>query len=341
MNSIAKQKFEDIKKIKEQIFTSDDKNKLEQDIINIIEELKENAVKLFQEPSNIKTFLDNIGKFNNYSYNNILLIYLQKPDVNFVAPYKTYKDLGYSVKKEPDSIKIVIPRFSTIVKDNRDNTLKYYSSLNDEEIKIYKDKNNNDIVYHSKRLSHYSIGTVFDISDSTMPYEEIKEKLHPTVDNENAKEYIKILEDLIKKNGFNLRYVDKCTCDGYCNFENKEIVILNNQTDLVKLKVMIHEFAHSLAHTNLENNYEEYKNNRNKYEVEAESIAYVVSNYLNLEVKDFSETYLYSWSKNKDFEELNNSLSVIIEYSTDIIKKIEQNNKNIDLEIFNDKEIVN
>lgn len=325
MNLYAKDKFDEIKEIKKQFPTSENKEELENKIMEITSELKENAIKLFQNPSHIKSFLDNIGRFNNYSYLNTLLIYFQKSDATFVAPFKTYKDLGYSVKNNPDSIKIVIPRFNTIVKDNRDNTLKFYNTLTAEELKMYKDKNNNDIVYHSKKLSYFSIGTVFDISDSTMPYDEIKEKIHPTINNDNAKQYIKILENLIKENGFNLRYVNKCKADGYCDFKNKEIVIVDTQTDLVKFKVLLHEFAHSLAHTNLENNYSEYKNDRSRYEVEAESIAYVVSNYLNLQVPEFSEVYLYSWSKNKDFKELDSSLETIVKFSSNIIERIDKN----------------
>lgn len=325
MNLYAKEKFNEIKEIKKQFPTSDNKEELENKIIKITGELKENAIKLFQNPSHIKSFLDNIGRFNNYSYLNTLLIYFRKSDATFVAPFKTYKDLGYSVKNNPDSIKIVIPRFNTIVKDNRDNTLKFYNTLTAEELKMYKDKNNNDIVYYSKKLSYFSIGTVFDISDSTMPYDEIKEKIHPTINNDNAKQYIKILENLIKENGFNLRYVNKCKADGYCDFKDKEIVIVDTQTDLVKFKVLLHELAHSLAHTNLENNYSEYKNYRGRYEVEAESIAYVVSNYLNLRVPEFSEVYLYSWSKNKDFKELDSSLETIVKFSSNIIEGIDKN----------------
>lgn len=158
-----------------------------------------------------------------------------------------------------------------------------------------------------------------------MPYDEIKEKIYPTVDNDNAKQYIKALENLIKENNFNLRYVKKCKVDGYCDFKNKEIVIVDNQTDLVKLKVLLHEFAHSLSHTNLKNNYSEYKNDRSRYEVEAESIAYVVSNYLDLQVPEFSEVYLYSWSKNKNFKELDSSLETIVKFSSNIIERIDKN----------------
>ena len=266
----------------------------------------------------------------------MLLIYLQKPDITFVAPFKTYKDLGYSVNKDSDSIKIVIPRFYTIVKDNRDNTLKYYNQLSEEDLKIYKDKNNNDIIFYGKKISYYSVGTVFDITDTTMPYEEIEEKLHPKIDNENAKEYIDILENLIKENNFNIKYKNMKSPEGYCDFENKEIVIKDSLTDLVKVKTILHEFAHSLAHTNLEKNYKEYKNNRNRYEVEAESISYVVSNYLNLKVPDFSETYLYSWSKNKDFKELDTSLNTIVDFSMNIIKRINNKTKNLELDSTNE-----
>lgn len=336
MNKYAKTQFDKIKELKKQIPTSDDKGQLEKDILSITEDLKNKAIELFNEPSNIKTFLDNVGKFNNYSYQNMLLIYLQKPDITFVAPFKTYKDLGYSVNKDPDSIKIVIPRFYTIVKDNRDNTLKYYNQLSEEDLKIYKDKNNNDIIFYGKKISYYSVGTVFDITDTTMPYEEIEEKLHPKIDNENAKEYIDILENLIKENNFNIKYKNMKSPEGYCDFENKEIVIKDSLTDLVKVKTILHEFAHSLAHTNLEKNYKEYKNNRNRYEVEAESISYVVSNYLNLKVPDFSETYLYSWSKNKDFKELDTSLNTIVDFSMNIIKRINNKTKNLELDSTNE-----
>ena len=74
---------------------------------------------------------------------------MQKPDSKFVASFKTYKDLGYSVKSNPDSIKIIIPKEVVLVLDNRTNEIRYFNQLNEEEKQIYKDKNNNDIVYYS------------------------------------------------------------------------------------------------------------------------------------------------------------------------------------------------
>lgn len=93
MNKYAKEQFDKIKELKKQIPTSDNKEQLEKDILSITENLKNKAIELFNNPSNIKLFLDNIGKFNNYSHNNILLIFLQKPNATFVAPFQTYKKL--------------------------------------------------------------------------------------------------------------------------------------------------------------------------------------------------------------------------------------------------------
>lgn len=106
-------------------------------------------------------------------------------------------------------------------------------------------------------------------------------------------------------------------------------------SNLMRLKVIVHEYAHSLAHNHLKDNTEEYTNNREKYETEAESIAYVVSKFLGLDTRDYSEIYLYSWSKNKDFKEIDDSFSTIVNYSKKIIdnynKMFEKNmHKNIE-----------
>lgn len=170
---LVKNKFDRFKEIKKELLDNKNDEKLNQELFDIVKDLKELSLKTFSKESDFKKFLDNIGKFNNYSFNNQLLIALQKPDSKFVASFKTYKDLGYSVKSNPDSIKIIIPKEVVLVLDNRTNEIRYFNQLNEEEKQIYKDKNNNDIVYYSKKLVSFSLGTVFDITDSTMPYNEI------------------------------------------------------------------------------------------------------------------------------------------------------------------------
>ena len=67
--------------------TKDDKEKekLENDVKNILTDLKKQAINSFDSESDIKRFLDNIVNFNNYSFNNQCLIWLQKPDSKYVV----------------------------------------------------------------------------------------------------------------------------------------------------------------------------------------------------------------------------------------------------------------
>lgn len=92
----------------------------------------------------------------------------------------------------------------------------------------------------------------------------------------------------------------------------------------MQMKVLVHEYGHALAHKHLENNNKEYQDHRNKYETEAEAISYVVSRYLGMNTYDYSLAYLYAWSKEKDFQEIDDSFNTIFNYSKKIINNFEK-----------------
>ena len=113
---------EQLKNINELSFqankTKDEKEKeqLENNVKSIIFDLKKQAIESFKSESDIKKFLDNIIKFNNYSYNNQCLIWMQNPNANYVAPLRTFNKMGYRINSGEQSIKILVPTFYTIVK---------------------------------------------------------------------------------------------------------------------------------------------------------------------------------------------------------------------------------
>ena len=304
------------------------KDKLAENVFKIIEDLKTKAISKFYEDSDIKRFLDNLVRFNNYSYNNLLLISLQKPTASYVASRKTFYKMGYSLKDGAKEIKVYIPNFYSLVKIQRNNgeyDIVPYFTLKPDEIKKYKDKNDSSITFYKQKISGFSFGTVFDASDATMPLDAIDEELNPVLDDVRASEVKDCLIKVIYKDKFKVKYEDlHGTEKGHCDFKNKTIVIRNGLSDLMQVKVLIHEYAHALAHKHLEDNYLDYKEHRNKYETEAESISYVVSNYLGLKENDHSLTYLYAWSKNQDFKEIDDSLSTILNYSKKIINNYEK-----------------
>ena len=59
--------------------------------------------------------------------------------------------------------------------------------------------------------------------------------------------------------------------------------------------------------------------------MQAESIAYIVSNALGLDTSEYSFGYIAGWSKNKDIAELKQSLVLIEQTSKSILKWITDN----------------
>lgn len=235
--------------------------------------------------------------------------------------------MGYKVNKGAKSIKILIPSFFRLVKikNNGNEEIKPYSFLTEEEKKIYNDKNDNRITFYMDKLGSFRIGSVFDASQTNMPLETIENELNPTLIDSNADDLKDIIIKAIYKDGFkveHLKNIGKGT-KGFCDFDNKTIVVRKDLDNLMKVKVLIHEYAHALAHKHLQENKKDYTLHRNKYETEAESIAYVVTKYLGMDTSNYSLSYLYSWSKERDFKELDDSLSTIVNYSKKIINNID------------------
>lgn len=292
-------------------------------------QLRKDAIKKFKNDSDIKNFLDNLVFFNNYSFNNHLLIWFQNPRARYVASKTTYNKLGYDVLKDNnEGIKIVIPKFYTIVKitDKDKNTIyKPYYYLTEEEKVAYKNKDDDSVIFYKQKLSGFNVGNVFSAIDTDMPIDAIEEKLCPSFSNEETQNLITPLIKTIYSDGFKVDFqeTDENT-KGYCDFNNNTIIIKKGLGSFMQLKVLIHEYAHSLAHKHLKDNYKEYKEHRNKYETEAEAISYVVSRYLGIKKDDPHLAYLYSWSKEKDFQEIDDSLNTIVNYSKKIINNFEK-----------------
>lgn len=327
---------EQLKKINELSFQANttknekEREQLEKDVKVIISDFKKQAIESFKSESDIKRFLDNIVKFNNYSYNNQCLIWMQNPDASYVAPLRTFNKMGYHINSGEQGIKILVPRFYTIVKIKTDIEGKYefkpLFALSENELEKYKDKSDDSITFHSEKLSNFGIGSVFDASQTNMPLDDIEAKLNPAMEDDRAEGIEDAFIKAIYRDGFKVRYEKKIEsgAKGYCDFKNSTIVVQKGLSNLMRLKVVIHEYAHSLAHKHLLNNNQDYQEHRNKYETEAESIAYVVSKYLGMDTSQYSNMYLYSWSKDKDFKEIDDSLNTIVNYSKTIINNYEK-----------------
>ena len=79
------------------------------EIEKITKELDEQVGKIF-DSENYKKYLKTMSKFHNYSFNNTLLIALQRPDASLVAGFNAWKNNFHrNVKRGEKGIKILAP----------------------------------------------------------------------------------------------------------------------------------------------------------------------------------------------------------------------------------------
>ena len=75
----------------------------------ITEKLEQGLKELF-DSEKFKTYLNTMSKFHNYSFNNTLLIAMQKPDATLVAGFQSWqKNFDRHVNKGEKGIKIMAP----------------------------------------------------------------------------------------------------------------------------------------------------------------------------------------------------------------------------------------
>ena len=99
-----------------------------------------------------------------------------------------------------------------------------------------------------------------------------------------------------------------------------DIVVKADLPELQTIKTMIHEIAHaSLGHGSKEDKWD-----REAKEVQAESVAYWVSQMLGLDTSEYSFGYISGWSKDKEVSELKENLDIIKQTADKISLAIEE-----------------
>ncbi len=266
------------------------KEEKQKEMNSIIKTLEDGVRDVF-DSEKYKRYLEFCGKFHYYSFNNIILILIQRPNAQMCASYTTWKSLKMQVRKGERGIKILCP-------------VPY----------AYKKKDHSDENEEEKLVSAvgFKIGHVFDVSqvDGTMP--TLADELTANPDNLND-----IIDKVIASNPVPVDYdyrLTKNDGNGYFNMETKSIALRAGMSSLQTFKTLIHEIAHSIMHNE--------KCPDRKAEVEAESVAFVVCSALGLDTSSYSFEYIANWSSGKELKELKTSLSVIEKDSKSILNLV-------------------
>ncbi len=232
----------------------------------------------------LKQYLAAMSRFHDYSWGNVLLIVMQKPDATRVAGFQTWRKLGRFVRKGEKGIAIIAPMRIA----NKDETADQPS---DEE----------------RTILRFKAVHVFDVSQTEGdPLPEF------AVVTGDPQDHTDRLKALIAAKGIALAYSDNLggakgrSCQG-------KIDILTGQSPAEEFAVLTHELAHEMMHTR-ERRQESTKTVR---ETEAEAVAYVVCAAIGLTSGTASVDYIKLYNGNA--ETLAESLEAIQQTAAEII----------------------
>lgn len=288
-----------------------------QKVQEITDKLEKGLKELF-ESEKYKTYLSTMSKFHNYSFNNTLLIAMQKPEATLVAGYKAWqKNFERHVNKGEKAIRILAPAPYKI-KEERDKLDPVTGEMMFDENGMPQKEQVEVTIPAFRAVS------VFDVSQTDgKPIPELEaQELLSTV--EGYEDFVQALMNVAPVPiGFEDIPGDS---KGYFHTEEKRIAVQENMSESQTLKTMVHEVAHSMLHNkeiNRDDLMEAPAKDRNTKEVEAESVAYTVCQHFGIDTSDYSFGYIVGWSSGKDMKELKSSLDIIRKTSSELITGIE------------------
>lgn len=298
-------------------FIMADERTEKQKVQEITDKLEEGLKELF-ESEKYKTYLTTMSKFHNYSFNNTLLIAMQKPEATLVAGYKAWqKNFERHVNKGEKAIRILAPA-SYKIKEERDKLDPVTGEMMFDENGMPQKEQVEVTIPAFRAVS------VFDVSQTDgKPIPELEaQELLSTV--EGYEDFVQALMNVAPVPiGFEDIPGDS---KGYFHTEEKRIAVQENMSESQTLKTMVHEVAHSMLHNkeiNRDDLIEEPAKDRNTKEVEAESVAYTVCQHFGIDTSDYSFGYIAGWSSGKDMKELKSSLDTIRKTASELITGIE------------------
>ena len=283
----------------------------------ITDRLEQGITELF-DSERYKEYLRVMSKFHNYSFNNTLLIAIQKPDASLVAGFSSWKNnFGRNVMKGQKGIKIIAPSPYKVKQE-----MKKIDPHTQQPI-IGKD---GKPVTEEKEITipAYKVVSVFDVSQTEgkeLPDIAVDEL---TGDVDRYKDFFAALE---KTSPVPIGFEKiEGGAHGYYHLEDKRIAINEGMSELQTLKTAIHEIAHAKLHDidlNAPTEEQQPRVDRRTREVEAESVAYTVCQHYGLDTSDYSFGYVAGWSSGRELSELKSSLETIRSAAAEIINSID------------------
>ena len=281
------------------------------DMDSIMQSLESGVEELFTS-NRYQEFLKTMAKFHNYSFNNTMLIAMQRPDATLVTSYKNWQSMGRQVMKGEKGITIIAPA--------------PYKKMKEKEV---LDENQRPIMGTDGKpkteqvevtVPHFKAVTVFDIAQTSG---EPIQTLAPELLTAAVQDFDSFMQAIQKISPVPIRFDEiDGNANGYYHNADKEIVIKKGLSESQTLKTAIHETAHAKLHDKEIMESLGVEKDRLTKEVEAESIAYCVCSSLGLDTSDYSFPYIAGWSSSREMKEMKASMDVIRKTAGEMIDQL-------------------
>lgn len=261
----------------------------------------ENAKTLLKEGvANVYTsgkyadYLRFFSGFHQYSFRNTLLIMLQLPEASMCASYADWKKRGRQVRKGEKGLQILVPTPKKFKVENEDGSEEELSRM------------------------FFKTGSVFDISQTDGdPVPSLTNKVDISVNN-----FAEIMDGIRAVAPVQITFEEiDGSANGYYSRAENRIVVKSGLPEGQTIKTAIHETAHSILHC--EGGKME-KESRETKELQAESVAFIVCNFLGIDTSEYSFGYVAGWASDRSGKMLEKNLAVIGETAKLIIDQLEK-----------------
>ena len=281
------------------------------DMDSIMQSLESGVEELFTS-NRYQEFLKTMAKFHNYSFNNTMLIAMQRPDATLVTSYKNWQSMGRQVMKGEKGITIIAPA--------------PYKKMKEKEV---LDENQRPIMGTDGKpkteqvevtVPHFKAVTVFDIAQTSG---EPIQTLAPELLTAAVQDFDSFMQAIQKISPVPIRFDEiDGNANGYYHNADKEIVIKKGLSESQTLKTAIHETAHAKLHDREIMESLGLEKDRLTKEVEAESVAYCVCSSFGLDTSDYSFPYIAGWSSSREMKEMKTSMDVIRKTAGEMIDQL-------------------
>lgn len=290
--------------------------KREEQLKEITERLEQGVKDLFTSEKYTE-YLKTMSQFHNYSFNNTLLIAMQKPESTLVAGYSSWsKKFHRQVKRGEKGIKIIAP---APIREKEE--IEKFDPETNEPVLRPDGQPETEEVEHI--IPRFRVATVFDISQTygdPLPELDTPE-LMGSVENFGI-----FMEAIGIVSPAPMRYAEiEGDAKGYYSNTNKEIVIREGMSEKQTMKTAVHEVTHAMCHDRDVMEELGEKKNQMTREVEAESVAFTVCSYFGLDTSDYSFPYIAGWSSDMDMKELRTSMDFIRKTAGSFIDSMVEN----------------